>query len=80
MPLVQASCTTMANARLESALNDVPQFPAHSIAWVFNFEAPSLGNNLLSRERSLGISPSRVPPPVLYGVDVLLVKLVLVVY
>ena len=65
---------------LEPAFEDVPQLFAHSIAWVFDFEAPSLGNNLLSRERSLGMSPSRVRPPFLHGIDVCLVELVLMVY
>ena len=69
----------MANTRLESALYDVPQFPAHSIAWVFDFEVPSLSHNLLSGERSLGVPPSRIRPPFLHVVDVRLVKLVLVV-
>ena len=70
----------MANTDLESALNDIPQLPAHNIAWVFKLEAPSLGNNLFSCKRSPGIPPSRVRPPFFHSVDVRLVKLVLLVY
>ena len=65
---------------LEPGFKDIPQFLAHSIAWVFNFEAPSFGDDLLSRERPLRVSPSRVRPPFLHGVNVRLVKLVLMIY
>lgn len=65
---------------LESGFEDIPQFLAHSIAWVFNFEGPPLGNDLLSREGPLRVSPSRVRPPFLHGVDVRLIKLVLMVF
>ena len=63
----------------ESALDDVPQLLAHSIAWVFNFEVPSFSNNLLCCEGPLGEPPSRVSPPLLHGVDVRLVKLLFMV-
>ena len=70
----------MFSTHLEPPLEDSPQFLAHSIAWVVNLEAPSLGNNLLGREGPLGVPPSGVRPPFLYGVDVGLVKLVLMIY
>ena len=70
----------MFSTDLEPPLEGSPQFLAHSIAWVVNLEAPSLGNNLLSREGPLGVPPSGVRPPFLYGVDVGLVKLVLMIY
>ena len=63
----------------ESALDDIPQLLAHSIAWVFNFEVPSLSDNLFCCERSLGEPPSRVSPPLLHAVDVRLVKLLFMV-
>ena len=63
----------------ESALDDVPQLLAHSIAWVLNFEVSPLSNDLLCCEGSLGEPPSRVSPPLLHGVDVCLVKLLFMV-
>lgn len=70
----------MSKTYLEPGFEDIPQFLAHSIAWVFNFKGPSLSNDLLSREGPLRVSPSRVRPPFLHGVDIRLIKLVLVVF
>lgn len=70
----------MSKPYLEPSFEDIPQFLAHSIAWVFNFEGPSLGNNLFSREGPLRVSPPRVYPPLLHGGDVRLIKLDLTVF
>lgn len=67
-------------SHLESAFNDGPQLLAHSIAGVLNLEIPSLRNYLLGREWPLSVSPSRILPPVLHGVDISLVELVLLIY
>ena len=69
----------MSKIYLEPVFEDNPQFLAHGIAWVFNFEAPSLGHDLLSCEGPLGVPPSRVLPPFLHGVDVRLEKLILMI-
>ena len=70
----------MFSTHLEPPLKDIPQFLTHSITWVVNLKAPSLSNNLLGREGSPGVPPSGVRPPFLYGVDIGLVKLILMIY
>ena len=73
IPVSQTILGEMIKTYLEPAFKDIPQFLTHSIAWVLNLEVPSFGNNLLGRERPLGVPPSRVRPPFLHGVDVRLV-------
>ena len=64
---------------LESSLYDLPQLPALIIARILNLEISTLGCNLLSRERPLGVPPSRIRPPFLYRSDIGVVKSILVV-
>ena len=51
------------DAYLESALQDLPELLSLDIARIVNLQVPSLGHDLLGRERSLGISPPGVGPP-----------------
>ena len=74
------SVRLMCVAHLESAFHDLPQLSAHSITGVLNLEVSSLRNDLLSSEWTLGISPSRVFPPLLHSFDILLVFLVFLVH
>ena len=65
---------------LEPAFDYFPQLLAHSIAGILDLEIAPLGHNLLSSERPFGEPPSRIRPPLLYGINVLLVELVFMVY
>lgn len=57
---------------LEAVLHNVPELLGLSIARVLNLEVSALGNNLLSGKGTLGVSPSRVLPPGLDLLDLLL--------
>lgn len=63
----------------EPALQDLPQLLAQLVAGVLDLDVSSLRDNLLGGERPLGVSPSRVGPPLLDGLDILLVALLLLV-
>ena len=63
----------------ETTLYDVPQLLALIIAGILYLQVSPLGYNLLRIERPFGMSPSRVLPPLLDGIDVLLEELVFVV-
>ena len=56
------------NAYLEALLHDVPELLGLGVAGVLNLEVSSLGNDLLSGKGTLGVSPSRILPP---GLDLL---------
>jgi hypothetical protein len=58
-------------------LQVLPQLLRHGIARVLDGQVASLRSNLLSRERPLGVSPSRIVPPLLELPDLLLVVLIL---
>ena len=64
----------------ESAFNYCPQLLAHSILGILDLEVAPLGHYLLGSERPFSEPPSRVSPPLLHGINVLLVKLVFMVY
>lgn len=49
-------------------LHNLPELLGLSIARVLNLEVSALGNNLLGGKGTLGVSPSRVLPP---GLDLL---------
>jgi len=61
----------------ESPLEDIPELLRLHIARVFNFQIPSLRHNLLGRERSLGVPPSRICPPLLHRRNLVQVLLLL---
>jgi hypothetical protein len=61
----------------ELLLQVLPQLLRHGIAGVLDRQVASLGSNLLSRKRPLGVSPSRIVPPLLELPDLLLVVLIL---
>lgn len=63
---------------LEVTLQDVPELLALSISRILNLQIPTLGHNLFSGKRTLGVAPSRVLPPGLDVVDLLQVLLVFV--
>ena len=65
---------------LEPAFNYFPQLLARSIAGILDLEIAPLGHYLLGSEWPFGEPPSRVGPPLLYGINVLLVELVFMVY
>ena len=65
---------------LEPAFNCFPQLLAHSIAGILDLEVAPLSHYLLGSERPFGEPPSRVSPPLLHGINVLLIELVFVVY
>ena len=65
---------------LEPAFNYFPQLLAHSIAGILDLEVAPFSHYLLGSERSLGEPPSRVGPPLLYSINVLLVELIFMVY
>lgn len=67
-------------AYLEARLHNIPQLLALVIAGVLYLQIASLGHYLLCSEWPLGISPSRVTPPLLYRVDILLEKLLFMVF
>ena len=60
---------------LKSYFNDLPQFLGLDVARIFNLQVSPLGNDLLRRERSLGVPPSRVSPPLLDRLNIILVHL-----
>ena len=60
----------MGGANLKVALQDLPQLLALSIGRVVDLQVSPLGHNLISSERTLGVSPSGVLPPRLDGLDV----------
>ena len=64
----------------EPVFNYVPQLLAHSILRILDPEGAPLGHYLLGSERPFSESPSRVSPPLLYGINVFLVELVFMVY
>ena len=49
---------TIEAAYLESPFQDIPELFRLHIAGILDLQVPSLGHNLLSRERSLGVPPS----------------------
>lgn len=55
----------------EAVLDKFPQLFRLCIAGVFDLDGASLLDDLLSGKWSLGVSPSRVGPPLLDGFDVL---------
>lgn len=60
----------------ELLLQVFPQLLRHNIARVLNGQVASLRGNLLGRERPLGVPPSRIGPPLLELLHLLLVVLV----
>ena len=64
----------------EPVFNYVPQLLAHNILRILDLEVAPLGHYLLGSEWPFSESPSRVSPPLLYGINVLLVELVFMVY
>ena len=60
----------------ELLLQVLPQLLRHDIARVLNGQVASLRSNLLGRERPLGVPPSRIGPPLLELLDLLLVVLI----
>lgn len=65
-------------ANLEVVLEDTPELFGLDVGRVVDRQGPTLGHNLLSREGTLGVPPSRVLPPGLDIVDLLLVLSILV--
>ena len=65
-------------SHLEVVLNDAPQLLALAVGGVLDLEVATLGDDLLSGIRTLGVPPSRVGPPVLDGLHLGLVLPVLV--
>jgi hypothetical protein len=63
---------------LEVMFEDAPELLGLDIGRVVDRQGPTLGHNLLSREGTLGVPPSRVLPPSLDIIDLLLVLSVLV--
>lgn len=59
-------------------LQNTPELLSLDVGRVVDLQVPTLGNNLLSRKGTLGVPPSRVFPPGLDIVDLLLVLSVLV--
>ena len=66
----------MANPYSELLLQVLPKLLRHSIAGVLNGQVASLRSNLLGRERPLGVPPSRIGPPLLELLHLLLVVLI----
>ena len=64
----------------EPAFNYFPQLLAHGILRILDLEVAPLGHYLLGSERPFSKPPSRVSPPLLHGINVLLVELVFMVY
>ena len=60
----------------ELLLQVLPKFLRHSIAGVLDGQVASLRSNLLGRERPLGVPPSRIGPPLLELLHLLLVVLI----
>jgi hypothetical protein len=56
---------------LKVVLQSVPELLSLDGGRVVDSQVATLGDNLLGREGSLGVSPSRVLPPVLDGLDFL---------
>lgn len=63
---------------LEVLLEDTPELLGLSVRRVLDLQVSTLGHDLLSSEGTLGVPPSRVLPPGLDGLNLLLVLLVLV--
>lgn len=66
-------------AYLESLLQSLPELLGLSIAWVVDWEGTALGDNLLSGKWTLGVSPSRIRPPLLDSLDLSLESCLLLV-
>ena len=62
---------------LESLLQDIPQLLADLASGVLNLDIAPLLGDLLSGKGSLGVPPSRVGPPLLDLLNLLLVLLLL---
>lgn len=63
----------------KSLLDDLPQLLGQDVAGVFNRKISPLVHNLLSSVGALGVSPSRVCPPLLDSLDLILEFLFFVV-
>lgn len=62
---------------VESLFEELPKLLGLNIGRIFNLQCATLGHNLLGSEWALGVSPSRVGPPLLDSVDLVQVLLVL---
>ena len=58
---------------LKSPFKNLPELFRLSIARVLDLQIAPFSNNLLRRKRPFRISPPRVSPPFLHGLDVILV-------
>jgi len=61
---------------LEAVLKNLPQLLGLGVAGVLDLQVSTLGNDLLGGERALGLPPSRVGPPLLDLLDLLLEELI----
>jgi hypothetical protein len=61
---------------LETALENIPQLLRHDVAGILDLQRASLRNDILCGKWPLGVSPSRVLPPALDGIDIVGVALV----
>lgn len=59
-------------------LQSAPELLSLGIGRVVDGQVATLGNDLLSSERALGVSPARVGPPVLDGLHILRILAVLI--
>lgn len=72
-------CQLVHETYLESAFQNIPKLLRLGVAGVLDLHVSSLSHNGLSREGSLGISPSRIRPPLLYSLDLLQILLLLLI-
>lgn len=61
----------------EAVLEDLPELLGLGVAGILDLEVSTLGDDLLSGERALGVPPARVAPPLLDLLDLLGEKLIL---